>query len=59
MLSGHLHFDAYAIVHGIPLLCIDDAKEDNFDLVLVDYAANQLKTIRVGSGDNRTINLAK
>lgn len=59
ILSGHIHNDAYAIVHGIPLLCIDDAKEGNFDLVLVDYAANQLKTIRVGSGDNRTIDLAK
>lgn len=59
MLCGHVHFDAYAIVHGIPILCIDDAKEDNFDLVLVDYAANQLKTIRVGSGDNRIIDLAK
>lgn len=59
MLSGHLHFDANAIVHSIPLLCIDDAKSDIFDLILVDYAANQLKTIRVGSGDNRTINLAK
>lgn len=59
ILCGHVHFDAYAIVHGIPILCIDDAKEDNFDLVLVDYAANQLKTIRVGSGDNRIINLAE
>lgn len=59
MLCGHDHFDANAIIHGIPLLCIDDAIEGNFDLILVDYAANQLKTIRVGSGDNRTINLAK
>lgn len=59
MLCGHVHFDANAIVHGIPIFCIDDAKDDIFDLILVDYAANQLKTIRVGSGNNRTINLAK
>jgi hypothetical protein len=59
MLCGHVHFDANSIIHGIPLLCIDDAKDENFDLILVDYAANRLKTIRVGSGDNRTISLAK
>ena len=56
-LCGHLHYDGMAMVNNIPVMCIDDAMEGNFDLVLVDYGNNVLKTIRVGTGFDRAMNL--
>lgn len=56
-LCGHVHYDGIAIVNNIPVMCIDDAMGGNFDLVLVDYGDNVLKTIRVGTGTDRIMNL--
>lgn len=58
LLCGHLHFDANAIVHNIPVIAITWAHNGDFDLVLIDYANNKYKSIRVGTGENKDINLA-
>lgn len=57
---GHNHRDAIATVSGIPCLITTWVRDDEsygptFDLVFVDYDSSELKTVRVGSGDDRTM----
>ena len=57
ILAGHWHADNNYVLNNIPVYIIDDAQEGNFDMVLMDYDNNQLRTVRVGSGENRVINI--
>lgn len=57
ILAGHWHEDNNYILNDIPVYIIDDAQEGNFDIVLIDYNNNQLRTIRVGDGENRIIKI--
>ena len=56
-ICGHTHYDATATLNNIPVLCIKNATAHCFDMILIDYGTNTLKTVRVGSGSNRQINL--
>lgn len=57
ILAGHWHEDNNYMLNNIPVYIIDDAQEGNFDMVLMDYDNNQLRTVRVGSGENRVIEI--
>ena len=61
MISGHTHFDANTVICGIP--CIVSVHTSaligspTLDLVFVDYDKREVKLIRIGYGENRTISL--
>lgn len=57
ILAGHWHEDNNYMLNNIPVYIIDDAQEGNFDMVLMDYDNSQLRTVRVGSGENRVIEI--
>lgn len=56
-LCGHTHYDASAVINGIPVFCTAAARDGIFDLILIDYSAGKLKSIRIGTGSNRELNL--
>lgn len=58
ILCGHTHYDYMTTLNDIPVYCIKNAGNGDFDLVLLDYGANKLKSIRVGTGSDRTMDLA-
>jgi hypothetical protein len=59
VMAGHTHKDLSYAVNGIPIVVSINALVDpdtiTFDLVLVDYDANKIHMVRVGSGDAREI----
>lgn len=57
ILAGHWHADNNYVLNNIPVYIIDDAQEGNFDMVLMDYEVNELRALRVGTGNGRTIKL--
>ena len=57
ILAGHWHQDNDYMLNNIPVYIIDDAQEGNFDMVLMDYESNELRALRVGTGNGRTIKL--
>lgn len=58
-LCGHTHTDAISTLNNIPVYCITTAMNDGtFDMVLINYGENELQSIRVGTGSNRTMTLA-
>jgi predicted phosphodiesterase len=64
ILTGHTHFDDNIVHNGIPVICTTTTTEREsetgdygFDLVVCDYSANKLNTIRVGVGNNRSITI--
>ena len=61
IIAGHSHRDAIITDSNIPVWLTANMMKDNiatFDLMFVDYVKNQIQAIRVGSGENRTMNLA-
>lgn len=61
IIAGHSHVDAIYTDDGIPVWLTDNMQEGNtptFDLCLIDYTANKMKSVRVGSGSNREMDLA-
>lgn len=61
-IAGHSHFDAL-VTDGVSVPVwlttnMQDGNTPTFDLLLIDYGANVLKGVRVGTGSNRTMNLA-
>ena len=56
-LCGHTHYDYITTLNSIPVYCITTAMDGTFDLVLLDYGANKLRSVRVGSGNNREMNI--
>ena len=63
LIAGHMHSDGTATISGIPCIMTTWVRDNEsygptFDLVLVDYDAGEIKTVRVGDGSDRTISLA-
>lgn len=60
-LSSHIHNDYMEVVNDIPVIATMNMRKDNtptFDLCLADYKNNKLNLVRVGSGENRIIDMA-
>ena len=58
ILAGHWHQDNNYVYNNIPIYIIDDARTGNFDIISLDYTENKLKSKRIGTGNDRVINLA-
>ena len=59
MLCGHTHVDGISTLNNIPVYCITTSMNDGtFDMVLLDYGSSELKSIRVGAGSNRIMQLS-
>lgn len=61
IVAGHTHKDAVNVVNSIPVVTTKNlraADEYCFDLMLADYAAKTLHIVRVGDGENRTVQMA-
>ena len=63
-LAGHSHEDRVEPAqNGIPCVVLtrnayaSGWSEPTFDLVLADYAANKLHLVRIGTGENRTVDI--
>ena len=57
---GHSHSDFTATIGGVPCIGTINMQAGNiptFDLVYVDYDNRKYKTIRIGTGSNRTIDI--
>lgn len=61
VLGGHSHADNNYTVNSIPVVTTVNADVDEsvatFDLVLVDYNANKMHMVRVGTGNSRSISI--
>jgi len=61
IIAGHSHFDAIDTAGNVPVWLTTNMRDGNtptFDLMLVDYTAGKLKSVRVGTGSNREMTLA-
>lgn len=61
VICGHTHFDKSGTTANIPVINTLNAINSNkvsFDLVYVDYNNRKIKTVRIGTGSNRTFDLA-
>ena len=61
IIAGHSHFDAIDTAGNVPVWLTTNMRDGNtptFDLMLVDYTAGKLKSIRVGTGSDREMTLA-
>jgi hypothetical protein len=61
IIAGHTHKDAVNVVNTIPVVVtknLQAASEYSFDLMLADYTAKTLYIVRVGDGENRTVEMA-
>ena len=61
IISGHTHNDALITDGNIPVwvTCnMQNGGTPTFDVILIDYTANEMKSVRIGSGSNRILNLA-
>ena len=62
-IGGHTHADATGTLYGIPFVLTLNVRNNvslgaSFDLVFVDYDSNKIELVRVGAGEDRTVNLA-
>lgn len=62
-IAGHKHTDQNVLINSIPCVMTTNVRANEssgatFDLCFADYDNGLLKMIRVGDGDNRTIDLA-
>lgn len=59
IICGHTHDDYLDTNASVPVWCTDDVGSNcTFDLMLVDYKNMVMKSVRIGTGNNRTLNLA-
>ena len=61
VICGHTHFDKSGTAAGIPVVNTLNMPKGNvpsFDIVYVDYDARKISTVRVGTGSDRTFDLA-
>ena len=60
-ISGHTHADGNYTINDIPCIVTMNARPTNgiatFDLIAVDYDNQVINCIRVGNGNDRTINM--
>lgn len=60
VMSGHTHLDLLHTINDIPIIAttqLKDGATPTFDLCLADYDNNVLKLVRVGTGEDREINI--
>lgn len=60
IIAGHTHWDKITTLENIPVLITQEAfagSTSTFDLVFADYTNRVVKTVRIGEGSNRTMNL--
>ena len=61
VIAGHAHSDQAYNVNGIPVVLTINVQASSeypsFDLVMVDWEDAKINLVRVGRGENRTINL--
>lgn len=61
VMAGHIHEDYISATDGgIPIVITDNTREGGvptFDLCLIDYNSDKLHLVRVGTGENRVVNL--
>lgn len=62
VIAGHSHFDSI-ITQGVSVPVwlttnMNDGNTPTFDLCVIDYTAGKMKSVRVGTGVNREMNLA-
>lgn len=61
IIAGHNHTDVIDTAGNVPVWLTTNMRDGNtptFDLMLVDYTAGKLKSVRVGTGSNREMTLA-
>lgn len=62
VLGGHKHTDLIYTANGIPVVLTANMQYNDappiIDLVLVDYGANMLRIVRIGTGNDREVALA-
>lgn len=61
VLSGHTHHDHLDETTGIPVIATAELKKDGvptFDLCIADYDNLKLHMVRIGSGEDRVVNMA-
>lgn len=62
VMGGHKHEDLVYTANGIPVIVTTTLKAadgyPSFDLVLADWAEKKVKMVRVGLGDDRTVEMA-
>lgn len=61
-IAGHVHTDATGTIYGIPFVLTLNVRNNvslgaSFDLVFVDYDSNKIELVRVGAGEDRTVDL--
>lgn len=61
IIAGHSHFDEINTSSNVPVWLTTnmmDGSTPTFDLLVANYTTNQLKSVRVGTGNDRVMNLA-
>ncbi len=58
-IGGHAHYDANAVINNIPIIITTNALASNprFDIYMLDYDNAKLRTVRVGEGNDREIDI--
>ena len=60
IIAGHSHMDSVNNTSSVPVILTTNMMSGNtptFDMCLIDYTSKKLKMVRVGTGNDRTINL--
>ena len=60
VMCGHKHEDGIFDIDGLPVIMTDEMRAGDrptFDLCLADYTANKLYLKRVGTGEDRTVDI--
>lgn len=64
VIAGHTHWDANGVVNGIPVVITTnaysvgaDGTTPTFDVACVDYTNGTMHLVRIGNGNNRTVQI--
>lgn len=58
IICGHCHYDAIGTLNSIPVYGITTTMDyEAYDLIAIDYDVKVLKSVRIGLGNNRTMNI--
>lgn len=62
VICGHTHYDYMGQINGVPTFCTTQflagyTGAETFDMIVLDYANNKLRSVRVGNGSNRELDI--
>ena len=57
IMGGHEHYDKSGYINGIAYVMSAAAKDNHYEVVLVDYDERTIKTLCLGCGGERTVSL--